>query len=223
MPRGSDPNRCKKAEVFIPLALQRPKRTALKSPTKAKSTIKTPVGSKRKTTESDTVSRHHSADDKLKIFQAHMAWVKAGSVKGASPHKRLAQTYGCSPKYPKRLFDKVSRCGSTDNQWSLDGRPKDIDEEVLNTMIDIIREHRSQHKKASCRSLEKQLAKRHPKKRTPSASKVSSEKRRLGFNHQSTLIAFHGAQETGRLVGVVDGDAITALAKSAQSGRPAAK
>lgn len=48
-------------------------------------------------------------------------------------------------------------------------------------------------------------------------------KRRLGFNHQSTLIAFHGAQETGRLVGVVDGDAITALAKSAQSGRPAAK
>lgn len=48
-------------------------------------------------------------------------------------------------------------------------------------------------------------------------------KRRLGVNHQSTLIAFHGAQETGRLVGVIDGDAITTLAKSAQSGRPAAK
>jgi thiol:disulfide interchange protein len=48
-------------------------------------------------------------------------------------------------------------------------------------------------------------------------------KRRLGVNQQSTLIAFHGAQETGRLVGVVDGVAITALAKSAQSGRPVVK
>lgn len=44
-------------------------------------------------------------------------------------------------------------------------------------------------------------------------------KRRLGVTHQSTLIAFHGASETGRLVGVVDSDAIKALARSAQSGR----
>lgn len=44
-------------------------------------------------------------------------------------------------------------------------------------------------------------------------------KRRLGVTHQSTLIAFRGASETGRLVGVVDSDAIKALARSAQSGR----
>ncbi|RDS82410.1 thioredoxin family protein [Dyella psychrodurans] len=43
----------------------------------------------------------------------------------------------------------------------------------------------------------------------------SAEKRALGITQQSTLIAFHGAKETGRLVGVTDPDQIKSLAKSA--------
>jgi thioredoxin 1 len=42
----------------------------------------------------------------------------------------------------------------------------------------------------------------------------SAEKRALGITQQSTLIAFHGAKETGRLVGVTDPDQIKSLAKS---------
>jgi len=42
----------------------------------------------------------------------------------------------------------------------------------------------------------------------------SAEKRALGITQQSTLIAFHGTRETGRLVGVTDPDQIKSLAKS---------
>lgn len=43
----------------------------------------------------------------------------------------------------------------------------------------------------------------------------SAEKRALGITTQSTLIAFDGSKETGRLVGVTDPDQIKSLAKSA--------
>ncbi|HUA81259.1 MAG TPA: thioredoxin family protein [Dyella sp.] len=43
----------------------------------------------------------------------------------------------------------------------------------------------------------------------------TAEKRALGIVQQSTLIAFDGNKETGRLVGVTDPDQIKALAKSA--------
>lgn len=43
----------------------------------------------------------------------------------------------------------------------------------------------------------------------------SAEKRALGITQQSTLIAFHGDKETGRLVGVTDPDQIKSLAASA--------
>jgi thiol-disulfide isomerase/thioredoxin len=43
----------------------------------------------------------------------------------------------------------------------------------------------------------------------------SAEKRALGITTQSTLIAFDGNKETGRLVGVTDPDQIKSLAKSA--------
>lgn len=43
----------------------------------------------------------------------------------------------------------------------------------------------------------------------------TAEKRELGIVQQSTLIAFDGNKETGRLVGVTDPDQIKALAKSA--------
>ncbi|GLQ47621.1 hypothetical protein GCM10007862_26720 [Dyella lipolytica] len=43
----------------------------------------------------------------------------------------------------------------------------------------------------------------------------SAEKRALGITMQSTLIAFHGDKETGRLVGVTDPDQIKSLAASA--------
>jgi thioredoxin 1 len=43
----------------------------------------------------------------------------------------------------------------------------------------------------------------------------NAEKRELGIVQQSTLIAFDGNKETGRLVGVTDAEQIKALAKSA--------
>ena len=43
----------------------------------------------------------------------------------------------------------------------------------------------------------------------------NAEKRQLGIVQQSTLIAFDGGKETGRLVGVTDAEQIKALAKSA--------
>lgn len=43
----------------------------------------------------------------------------------------------------------------------------------------------------------------------------NAEKRQLGIVQQSTLIAFDGAKETGRLVGVTDPGAIKKLAQSA--------
>ncbi|MFC3651971.1 thioredoxin family protein [Dyella humi] len=43
----------------------------------------------------------------------------------------------------------------------------------------------------------------------------NAEKRELGIVQQSTLIAFDGSKETGRLVGVTDPDQIKALAQSA--------
>jgi thiol:disulfide interchange protein len=43
----------------------------------------------------------------------------------------------------------------------------------------------------------------------------NAEKRELGIVQQSTLIAFDGGKETGRLVGVTDAEQIKALAKSA--------
>lgn len=45
--------------------------------------------------------------------------------------------------------------------------------------------------------------------------KQLAEKRSLGVRQQSTLIAFHGAKETGRLVGVTDPAKIKALADGA--------
>lgn len=45
--------------------------------------------------------------------------------------------------------------------------------------------------------------------------KQLAEKRSLGIRQQSTLIAFNGAKETGRLVGVTDPAQIKALANSA--------
>lgn len=43
----------------------------------------------------------------------------------------------------------------------------------------------------------------------------NAEKRQLGIIQQSTLIAFDGSKETGRLVGVTDPAQIKALAQSA--------
>lgn len=43
----------------------------------------------------------------------------------------------------------------------------------------------------------------------------NAEKRALNIVQQSTLIAFDGGKETGRLVGVTDAEQIKALAKSA--------
>lgn len=43
----------------------------------------------------------------------------------------------------------------------------------------------------------------------------SAEKRALGITQQSTLIAFDGSKETGRVVGVTDPDQIKSLAQSA--------
>lgn len=43
----------------------------------------------------------------------------------------------------------------------------------------------------------------------------NAEKRELGIVQQSTLIAFDGSKETGRLVGVTDPDQIKTLAQSA--------
>jgi thiol:disulfide interchange protein len=43
----------------------------------------------------------------------------------------------------------------------------------------------------------------------------SAEKRALGITQQSTLIAFNGNKETGRVVGVTDPDQIKSLAQSA--------
>lgn len=43
----------------------------------------------------------------------------------------------------------------------------------------------------------------------------NAEKRELGIVQQSTLIAFDGGRETGRLVGVTDADEIKKLAQSA--------
>jgi hypothetical protein len=43
----------------------------------------------------------------------------------------------------------------------------------------------------------------------------NAEKRALGIVQQSTLIAFDGNKETGRLVGVTDPEQIKTLAKSA--------
>ena len=43
----------------------------------------------------------------------------------------------------------------------------------------------------------------------------NAEKRALGIVQQSTLIAFDGGKETGRLVGVTDADEIKKLAQSA--------
>ncbi|HET7330876.1 thioredoxin family protein [Dyella sp.] len=43
----------------------------------------------------------------------------------------------------------------------------------------------------------------------------NAEKRELGIVQQSTLIAFDGGKETGRMVGVTDAEQIKALAKSA--------
>ena len=43
----------------------------------------------------------------------------------------------------------------------------------------------------------------------------NAEKRELGVVQQSTLIAFDGGKETGRLVGVTDADEIKKLAQSA--------
>lgn len=43
----------------------------------------------------------------------------------------------------------------------------------------------------------------------------TAEKRALGITTQSTLIAFHGEKETGRVVGVTDPDQIKSLAESA--------
>jgi thiol:disulfide interchange protein len=43
----------------------------------------------------------------------------------------------------------------------------------------------------------------------------NAEKRELGITQQSTLIAFDGDKETGRLVGVTDAEQIKTLAKSA--------
>ena len=45
--------------------------------------------------------------------------------------------------------------------------------------------------------------------------KQTAEKQALGIRRQSTLIAYHGATETGRSVGVTAAPAITALAQTA--------
>lgn len=43
----------------------------------------------------------------------------------------------------------------------------------------------------------------------------SAEKKALGVNKQATLIAYHGARETGRVLGVTDPAQLKALAASA--------
>ena len=142
---------------------------------------KRPVGAPRpRPTGSRTSPRKkriRSPEDKLEILRAYLEWIEQGKPRKGSPVSKLVLKYGCSTDYPKQLYDKVKRFGSTDSQWV--PNPKGIPEAAWIAMVDLIRAKRGECKIASCRYIARKLTATfgtHIGKNV-----VCAAKRRMGF------------------------------------------
>ena len=123
MPQNADKNRCRKDEIahILPLAVTRPRRgPAPPSPPVAQ--VRRAVPPRDDNEEEDTSTRLFTMEQKKDMFRRYFEWVEAGKIRADSPIDELVEAYGCSRAYPKRLFDKVLKNGTAENQWD-GGRP----------------------------------------------------------------------------------------------------
>ena len=165
MPRASDPNHASAEEIepFEPLSRTKPIRrcTAPSSPPKeAVRPARPPQTSANKAaapgSQDTQASRLHEEDEKLDIFRQYHAWVLGGKLTSQSPIKGLVKKYSCNKQYPKRLYDKVLKSGSTKNKWA-GGRPGEFSPGCWDAMIKIIRDARPTKKVATARKIHSEL------------------------------------------------------------------
>ena len=102
--------------------------------------------------------RLYELDEKVDILQKYVKWREAGKSSFVSPMSALKRKYPHMGKnYPKRLYDKMMKHGSVENQWG-DGRPAEYTEAVWgDEMVRIIREHRAKKLAPSGRTIRNEL------------------------------------------------------------------
>ena len=118
MPRGSDPNRCRRSEIedLRPLAQQRARRSSSGSgQAPPPSPPANRIRPERPPRDDDDESRLFDNEAKVDMFQRYSEWVVGGKKREDSPIDDLVEEYGCHRTYPKRVYDKVIKHGSTSN------------------------------------------------------------------------------------------------------------
>ena len=139
MPRGSDPNRCQASEVE-PLAVARTRRGAAPPSPPAAQIIRPHQEPEEEAAEGeDEVSRLFDDDAKMDIFNKYAAWIKAGKIPADSPIDDLVNEHGCDRTYPSKLYKKVMKNGTIDNQWA-GGRPPIYSANAREQVVGKIRE-----------------------------------------------------------------------------------
>jgi hypothetical protein len=99
-------------------------------------------------------SRLIERDAKLTIFKEMFNWKTEG---GLSPVKSLVERFKVHRNTPGKIFKKVVRKGTVDNQWHVQGRPPEFTEEVWDGMVEIVREYRESHLSAPARIVRSDL------------------------------------------------------------------
>ena len=179
IPRASDPNRCRKAEL-VPGS---PPQGARRSASSRGVVPKTPAAAAAPAAPADSLTRVHCGDSRLAVVQAYSAWIAAGRPKKKSPIPALMKTFDCERTYPKKLYDRVMKSGSVESSWNPAGRPREFSPACWAAMVTIIREHRAKHRVASSRDLSSNLKKVPGRagKKAPAYKTVQRAKRELAF------------------------------------------
>ena len=81
MPRASDPNRCRRAEL-VP---ESPPRAARRAASARGPAPKTPAAAPAAATPAGSLTRVHCDDSRLEIFRAYSAWIVKGKPRRESP------------------------------------------------------------------------------------------------------------------------------------------
>ena len=188
MPRGSDPNRCQASEVE-PLAVARTRRGAAPPSPPAAQIIRPHQEPEEEAAEGeDEVSRLFDDDAKMDIFNKYAAWIKAGKIPADSPIDDLVNEHGCDRTYPSKLYKKVMKNGTIDNQWNPLGRPPIYSANAREQVVGKIREAREKQKVYSLRSVATKLQKQRKKKPAPKKDWVAAAKKELGFKKHKVSV-----------------------------------
>ena len=165
MPRGSDPNRCRTAEL-VPAS---PPKASRRAASARGAAPRTPAAAPAPAAPAESLTRVHCDDSRLTIVHAYSAWLVLGKPKGKSPIAALMKQFGCERTYPKKLYDKVFRHGTVESNWA-GGRPAEFSPQCWEAMITIIREHRTKHRVASSSDLSAELKKAPARRRKKAPS-----------------------------------------------------